>query len=331
MDLIGLGPLATFDRSHREKISFTGSQAHWFLDQLITNQTEGLSAGQGCEALLLTPKGRITAILNVISVGSDEVLVDTEAGHDPTLAEYFSGRIFSTQVEVENVSDDWAILRVMGESALKTVKDLLRSELPTSEHGSVKGPDGDIAVFRSRPVEGWDIWHPKDRHEVLMSALSEAGTKTVGPDEWEAIRIVGGVLSYPRDLAAGFLPQEAALESAVHFAKGCYLGQEAVAMAQRGRVPRRFRHLHFTAEATKGEVLYEGKAVGVITSWADWQGRGFGLAPLSSSVPASAVVEVRGTYQTEAEVHPMPGEVTGPRVPSARELRERLVRDSPGQ
>lgn len=331
MDLTGLGPLSVLDRSYREKIRFQGPQAHWFLDQLVTNQIEGLSPGRWCEALLLTPKGRITATLDVISIGSDEVLVEADGGSDQTLTEFLSGRIFSTQVEIQNVSDALGILRVMGDSARETLRILLRSEPPTSEYRCATGSDDLVAVYRVSPLEGWDIWYPQVRREELMSSLSEAGSETLGADEWEAIRIAGGVLSLEKDLAAGFLPQEAALESAVHFSKGCYLGQEAVAMAQRGRVPRRFRHLHFTAKAMHGDVLYEGKPVGVTTSWADWQGRGFGLAPLSSSVPPGALVEVIGSSQVEAEVHPIPGEIAGPKVPSARELREGLVREAPSQ
>ncbi|MGH2707264.1 MAG: hypothetical protein ACRDJK_03100, partial [Actinomycetota bacterium] len=42
------------DRSKRVKMTATGDQALWFLDQLVTNQVVNLEAGQGLEAMLLT-------------------------------------------------------------------------------------------------------------------------------------------------------------------------------------------------------------------------------------------------------------------------------------
>ncbi|MGH2687388.1 MAG: hypothetical protein ACRDKW_01060, partial [Actinomycetota bacterium] len=63
--MTALGPFRTgagvVDRRGTGVLRFRGPQARWFLDQLVTNRVVDLPAGAGADALLLTPKGRITA------------------------------------------------------------------------------------------------------------------------------------------------------------------------------------------------------------------------------------------------------------------------------
>jgi len=57
------------DRSGRGKLRFRGEQALWFCDQLLSNQVVDLADGEGAEALLLTPHGRIRALLRLVYHG----------------------------------------------------------------------------------------------------------------------------------------------------------------------------------------------------------------------------------------------------------------------
>jgi tRNA-modifying protein YgfZ len=147
--------------------------------------------------------------------------------------------------------------------------------------------------------------------------LDRCNVRTADRHEYEVMRVQAGAQAFESDLEAGYLPQEAALERAVHFKKGCYLGQEAVAMAQRGRVKKRLRHLEFTGAPALGEVIFDGAPAGTVTSVSS----GFGIAMVKTSVPLEAEVSVGDATAT---VHELPGTIYGPRVPSARELRERL-------
>ncbi|MEA2533895.1 MAG: tRNA-modifying protein YgfZ, partial [Actinomycetota bacterium] len=75
------------DRSDRGKLRFRGDQALWFCDQLLSNQVVDLADGQGAEALLLTPHGKIRALLRLVSNGG-EVMADMEPGLAAGLAEF---------------------------------------------------------------------------------------------------------------------------------------------------------------------------------------------------------------------------------------------------
>ncbi len=304
----------------RGKLVFTGSKALWFLDQLVTNQVEHLPVGKGAEALLLTPKGRITALLRILS--TDVAVIADLDGDAPSLAEFFQGRVFSTEVKVEEVSEKFSIFRLLGSQAGDVVSKVAeRPILPEEEHDIVSSRAGYI-VRVVRPTEGFDIWVRRDFADGTFEDLIKAGIAEMNAEDYESLRVTAGVPLYGVDFGDGYLPQEAALERTVHFNKGCYLGQESVAMAQRGSVKRRLRHLYFDTSPIVGEVRFEDKEVGRVTSI---DRSHLGIATVKTEVQVGSVVQVIGKADSfAAEVRELPDTNYGPSVPSARELRERL-------
>lgn len=310
-------PAVMYELEGRTKLSFSGPQALWFLNQLLTNQVEGLNPGEGAEALLLTPKGRITSVFRVLA-NAQGALTDAEGGDRRALYDFFSMRIFATRVQVHDVTDDFTILRVLGPQAMSTVANGLEltEPLAPAAHSNLSVGSA-VLVTLAPPLEGLDIWVPPSRRSDILELLDRCNVRTADRHEYEVMRVQAGAQAFESDLEAGYLPQEAALERAVHFKKGCYLGQEAVAMAQRGRVKKRLRHLEFTGAPALGEVIFDGAPAGTVTSVSS----GFGIAMVKTSVPLEAEVSVGDATAT---VHELPGTIYGPRVPSARELRERL-------
>jgi folate-binding protein YgfZ len=118
--------------------------------------------------------------------------------------------------------------------------------------------------------------------EVLDAELEP----TLGADELERIRIEAGVPAWGKELDDTILPAEAGLdETHISFTKGCYPGQEPVArLHHRGHANRGLRVLALEGAEPGAEVLYEGKAVGRVTSAAP----GVALAYVRVEVPADA-------------------------------------------
>jgi folate-binding protein YgfZ len=322
------------DRSQRGKLRFRGDQALWFCDQLLSNQVVGLADREGAEALLLTPHGKIRALLRLVDNGG-EVVADMEPGLAAELAEFFRGRVFATRVEIADVTDELGLVSVLGPAAEDVVRTVTQprgapqgagsaqNRMPAgAEHASVRCAAA-LVVRVARPIPGLDLFVPKAALDGTLASLEAAGGTPATQEEYEALRVTHGLARDRVDFDEGFLPQEAALERAVHFSKGCYLGQEAVAMTQRGRVKRRLRHLRFGGAARAGVVRHEGQEVGRVTSLGD----GFGIGPVRTSVAPGQRVEVGEDPPAAAIVEELPGTVAGPRVPSARELRERLAGD----
>jgi len=308
------------DLSQRGKLAFTGSKALWFLDQLVTNRVEDLPVGKGAEALLLTPKGRITALLRVLATDIS-VLADVD-GDARSLAEFFQGRVFSTGVSVTDISEEFSIFRLIGTQAGDVVSTVLElPTLPPEDHDIVSFWGGYITKV-VQPAEGVDIWARRDLAGGIVESLAKAGVAEINAEDYESLRVTAGVPHYGVDFDESYLPQEAALERIVHFNKGCYLGQESVAMTQRGSAKRRLRHLHFDTSPILGSVRFQGNEVGAVTSTAHSE---FGIATLKTTVELGSTVEVIGEgTEATAEVRELPNTTYGPSVPSARELRERL-------
>jgi folate-binding protein YgfZ len=341
----GLGPFRTgagvVDRPGAGVLRFRGPQARWFLDQLVTNRVVELPAGAGADALLLSPKGRITALLQLWVTAEEEVLAVLDPGAAGTLRPFFEGRIFATRVSIEDLTGAVTLVAVLGPRAGEVVTAALAATagpgpvaLPgDGEHANVTVGDPPVVVARAlRPVAGYELLVPAARAEALAGDLVAAGGVACAAEDLERLSVVEGLPRYGADFDGRFLPQEAALERAVHFAKGCYLGQEAVAMAQRGRVKRRLRHLAFDGPPLAGVPVHEGRPAGEVTSLAEEGGRGWAIAWMPTSVEVGAAVEVVPEEDipgegasARAEVRELPGTHAGPTAPSARELRERLT------
>src|SRR6478609_6011479 len=90
---------------------------------------------------------------------------------------------------------------------------------------------------------------------------------TVKTDELERARIEARIPVWGNELDDSILPAEAGLdETHISFTKGCYPGQEPIArLRHRGHVNRKLRVLRIEAEPGD-ELVWEGKAVGRVTS-----------------------------------------------------------------
>jgi len=95
----------------------------------------------------------------------------------------------------------------------------------------------------------------------------------VGSAALEAFRIAEGIPVYGIDMLERDLPQETAQMRAIHFSKGCYLGQEIVErIRSRGSVKRHLRPLELTGpvpESGTELTLEDGTVGGTITSAAE--------------------------------------------------------------
>jgi folate-binding protein YgfZ len=327
---------AVVDRRARGTLAFTGPQARWFLDQLVTNRVLELPTGAGADSLLLTPSGRITAVLRLWAAGDEQVLADLDPGAAERVGPFFAGRVFATRVTVEDRSDDVALVSVLGPSADEVVAAAVaaldgEAPLPAgAEHANAwaTAGGGQVLLARvTRPVAGLDLVVPAALLDPVLEALAGAGGVATPEERLVERLVVAGVPRFGVDFDERFLPQEAAFERAVHFGKGCYLGQEAVAMAQRGRVKRRLRHLAFEGRPVTGQAVHDSLPVGEVTSIAEDDGSGWGIGTIRTSVPVGATVTVTGDggEEARAEVAELPGSSEAPKPPSARELRERLA------
>jgi folate-binding protein YgfZ len=103
--------------------------------------------------------------------------------------------------------------------------------------------------------------------ERLWQTLRDAGTTPAGSAACEILRVESGVARYGVDVDDTRIALEARLEWAIHFAKGCYVGQEVVERAvSRGRLNRRVALLAAESPLRIGACLDGGGERDVVTS-----------------------------------------------------------------
>jgi len=140
---------------------------------------------------------------------------------------------------------------------------------------SVEWNGWELRILRVYGVLGkhYELWLPSAGLQKLWSCLRTGGAIPVGCAALEAFRIAEAIPVYGIDMMERDLPQETSQLRALHFSKGCYLGQEIVErIRSRGNVHRHLRPLELTgaAPATGVELkLEDGTAAGQITSAAE--------------------------------------------------------------
>ncbi|MEL6527559.1 MAG: hypothetical protein AAFQ07_17795, partial [Chloroflexota bacterium] len=123
-------------------------------------------------------------------------------------------------------------------------------------------------------------------YEGLMQVGQDVGIKPAGGITYNTLRIRSGHPARP-ELNADYIPLEIGLWDEVHFAKGCYTGQEIIArMESRARLAKtivRLDDLSPYAEAP-ADVTHDGKNIGRMTSSVTAPtGEVFALAVLKTS------------------------------------------------
>jgi folate-binding protein YgfZ len=129
-----------------------------------------------------------------------------------------------------------------------------------------------FSIARS-PIEvsdGYEIWFAPENFQLIWDALVKAGAKPVGSTAIEWLRILKGLPRVGADIGERELPQETGQEYALHYAKGCYIGQEIVErIHSRGNVNRVFSGIRVEGELAPEhgvKILAGEKEVGVATS-----------------------------------------------------------------
>jgi folate-binding protein YgfZ len=149
----------------------------------------------------------------------------------------------------------------------------------------------------------------------VWDKLLSAGARPFGYAALEILRIEAGVPRYGVDMDETNVVTEAALDDAVSYTKGCYVGQEIIARIKyRGHVAKKLSGLMF-AEAVRVEVgaaitSVDGKEVGKITSamYSPHLGRTIALGYLKYDylAPGTPVKIMIGDEELSAEVAELP-------------------------
>jgi folate-binding protein YgfZ len=242
------------DRSDRDVVVVPGADRLSWLHNLTSQHFDRLADGTGTEALVLSPNGHVEHHLVVADLGGT-TWAEVEPGTGQALADFLQKMRFMLRVEPALVTDEWAVLSVVGPKAPET---LAAAQLPAPA-AAYEVQALDRGFVRRMPPIGdgaaalFDLVVPRADVEATADRIA---APLVGVDAYEALRVEARRPRFGMDSDHRTIPNELSwLTTAVHLDKGCYRGQETVARVHNlGRPPRRLVLLHLDGVS---EVLAE--------------------------------------------------------------------------
>ena len=282
---------AIFPLTDRAFLRITGSDATRWLNGMVTNSIQSLQPGEGNYNFLLNAQGRIQGDCTIYREPGDgdaTYLLETDKQQIETIQALLDKFIIMDDVELAPLEDLSGIL-IAGPQALSIVM-----ALGTANHQAAPcSPDAQApptqainlkqTVYAGAPVSliqaysplvpRFEIWSNPSTIASILAELHDTHTTQASAADLEALRILEARPKYGVDIrnteTHKDLPQETAQTRALHFNKGCYLGQEIVErIRSRGQVHRAFTAFTLTGQLPKLPATLEsnGKPAGELTS-----------------------------------------------------------------
>lgn len=286
-----VGASGVVDRSHRGVIRIGGPDRLSWLHSLTTQHLERLEPGGAAEALVLSPNGHVEHHLTLTDDGT-QAWAHVEPGTAARLLEFLVSMRFMLRVEPADVSQDYAVLTLMG---------------PGADPGLAAD-----AVAAARLPQRTDLIVPRARLAGVAAGLASGGAVLAGMWAHEALRIDARRPRFGLDTDHRTIPHEVGwIGTAVHLDKGCYRGQETVARVHNlGHPPRRLVFLNLDGSADRlpshgDPVSLDGAQVGFVGSAA----RHFELGPIAlalvrRTVPVDAGLDAAGVAAAQEVIVP---------------------------
>ncbi len=342
------GGAGLLDLSPRGRILVNGSEAVQFLNGLITNDMKALAENSWMAAAFPNVQGRLIASVRVTRLTDETTdnktsaafLLDTEAATHDRVLKTIERFTLAGDFRVNDVTNLTALISVQGRNAVDIVRSVLGEEAASlgvnratqithirTGSGSDRVASGTltevthgisdkVTVLRApHTAEGWfDLIVNVGGAAGLWVALQNAGARPVGYDALEILRIEAGQPRYGVDMDETNVVTEA-LDDAVSFTKGCYIGQEIIARIKyRGHVAKKLSGVTFQ-QAAKVDVggaikSADDKEIGRVTSatYSPHLGHTIALGYLKYDylAPETSVVVVSGDEEVPGKVTELP-------------------------
>ena len=305
------GTWGLVDRSNRGVLRITGPDRLSWLHSLTTADLERLEPGQAAQALILSPNGHVEHHLTLTDDGTT-LWAHVEPGTAGPLLAFLESMRFMLRVEPADVSDDYAVLSVLGPAASLEQAAGAAASVPQAR-------GADVIVHRPRLAD-------------LAAGMRRAGAVPAGLWAHEALRIAAGQPRFGQDTDHRTIPHEVGwIGTAVKLDKGCYRGQETVARVHNlGHPPRRLVLLHLDGSEDRlpahgDAVEAAGARVGFVGSAA----RHYELGPVAlglikRTVPVEATLQAAGLAAAQQVI--VPPDAGGAAMAVVRQARGDLTR-----
>jgi folate-binding protein YgfZ len=316
----GMEGALAIDRSNRGAVRVTGRDRESFLQNMLSNDVRSIPPGGGVTAAFLNNKGKLVSDLLVLKE-EDFFLLELERSRVEPFTRSLGRYVISEDVVLESLVGRDVSFSIVGprvSTILATLAETSAAQLDAMPHlhhfrFEVAGAPTRLTAHRRERSVRFDVGSSVEHAAALLAAVLDGGALLGGTLVSEARRIEAGIPRFGADMDESHFPQEAALDDAISFQKGCYIGQEyVVRLAHRGHLNRKLVGLLVPTGPKPppgSKVLRGEEEVGVVTSSAESPafGGALALAHLKREVfePGTAVLLEGGV---EAIVSALPFE-----------------------
>jgi folate-binding protein YgfZ len=229
------------DLSHAGLIAVSGKDTRAFLQGQLSTDINALDAATSQVSSWNNAKGRVVTLLQVFQRDACIYMSLPAALLEPVLKR-LRLYILRSKVTLADASDSLACFGLMGAAA----PGLLQTcELPAPPANNSIAQQGNVQIIRLHGTQPrFAVYAAPEDLKILWKQLKTNGAIPAPLETWELGRILARVPAIHPETTEHFVAQMLSLEElgAIHFKKGCYLGQEVIARAHyRGAVKR---HLH---------------------------------------------------------------------------------------
>lgn len=306
-----------FDVSHMGEVLVRGPHAFDFVQHLVTNDAETLYDGRAMYTVMCRPDGTAVDDLLVYRRSEDDYLLVINAANIEKDWQWMVSNN-PMKADLENASDDFALLAIQGPKSLEIVQAV--TDIPLGDlkyyHFIEPGPGSFLGCERAilsrtgytgeigleiycEPERAADVW------QALMDAGAAHGLQPAGLGARDTLRLEAGYCLYGNDLDDNHHPLEAGLGWVVKPDKGDFVGREALRQARADGLDRRLVAFVMDERGIPraGYPIQspEGYEIGVVTSGSQSPtlGKGIGMGYVTNeaayTAPGAALqIDIRG-------------------------------------
>jgi aminomethyltransferase len=218
--------VSLFELPGRGRIKAFGEDRKRLLHAMTTNHVQQLHPGQGCYAFFLSAQGRILSDVTILAQ-EDHILLDVEPAQAAPIFAHLDKYIIADDVTLEDITAQQTTLALEGPAAHNLLESL-DAPIPANDYDSLPWAGRLIVKTSYSGAPGYHIYLSPLDAPILRETLEDAGARQARPEDVETARILHARPLYGVDFTDKNLPAETQLTHALHFSKGCYLGQEIV-------------------------------------------------------------------------------------------------------
>jgi aminomethyltransferase len=283
-----------FDVSHMGEVVVKGQDALNFLQKVTTNDVSQLAEGQIHYSGLTYPEGTFVDDLLVYKYKNDHYLLIVNASNISKDFEWLLKNKAGFNVQVDNVSDDYAQIALQGPFAEKILQQITDIKLPEILYywfteGKVKGADCIVSRTGYTGEDGFEVYCANNDAPAIWRAMMEEGKKygikPAGLGARDTLRLEAKMALYGNDIDNTTTVLEAALGWICKLEKGDFNGRDVLLKQKENGLKRKLVGFEMVDKGIGRHnypVVENGKKIGYVSSgsYAPYLEKNIGLAYL---------------------------------------------------